>query len=155
MNQKEKEIISFKTFFSLISRNRFIDDLINVNCPEPADIIYNEQGYQITTGDGQHFGKILATTKRFNINDIENRTVNSVSNINEIINIVLLPILKHKKLSADKAIILLIFVYNSIPFTDDQLKKRLKDFSKLNQNLLDIWKEVWCIFPNKALIIFP
>jgi len=155
MNQKEKEIIAFKTFFSLISRDKFSNDLININCQEPADIVYNQQGYQITTGDGQHFGKILATTKKFNINDIENRIVDRASNINEIINIVLLPILRHKKLSADKTIILLIFIYNPIPFTDDQLKKRLKDFSNLNQNLLNIWKEVWCIFPDKALIIFP
>lgn len=146
MNQKDKEISSFKRFFKSQEKS-FDERLLNTNSAEPADLEYNGQGYQITTGDGPHIGTILSASKKYGSSDLVDRFMNKYDYVPTI----LAGILNQKKVRASKDVILLVIIHGSVPFTNDKLKDECEKFSQANNDLIIPWQTVHCIFTSKMI----
>ena len=146
----EQEIITFRRFWELTSQANLFDEklLKNDGCGEPADLVYEGQAYQITTGDGSYIGKILSSVKEYPIDEAENRSKDRGLNKADVICDLLLPILAKKSLRADSSIVLIVTLHNPVPFNIDELGDQLRIFSSNNQNLLNKWKVVWCVFSS-------
>lgn len=144
MNQKEQEVIAFKRFFEL-QGIVFNDQLLSTSPEEPADLEYNGQGYQITTGDGEYTGKILSASKK-------NGAVDRLMNTNDYVVKTLEPILKKKQIRASEDIILIVTIHTKTPFSDEQLKDKLQKFTKTNLELIKAWKTVYCVYPFQKFV---
>ncbi|HPX52298.1 MAG TPA: hypothetical protein PLE26_00730 [Candidatus Paceibacterota bacterium] len=127
--------------------------LLQTKVKEPADLIYDNQGYQITTTDGKYFGEVMSATDKYGIEDVGNRTVLRCINTNEVPEEKLKNILKKKGKRSDKNIILLIKDHLVDPFTSKE--DRLRHYEKFKssyKNLIDVWKDVYLIDLNKNVI---
>ena len=142
--QKEKELITLKHFLRLKIVG-FDDEKINLTPEEPSDLDYDGQGYQITTLSGKRFGEIMSATNKFDLNDIKDRTTTRTCKTDDVVKEDLEPILTKKVESADNKIILLLALITADPFTNEEREKRYKNYAKLNRNLVDKWKEVYCV----------
>lgn len=152
--QKDQEVIILKSFFKLIGV-RFFEEKLNLKCEEPADLEYEEQGYQITTGAGKRTGEILASTK-YELSDVVHRCTGRTIKIDDIVGEDLKPILLKKKLSSHKSIILVISFIVIDCFKDNDREQRYQSFCKQNPELVNNWKKVYCVVGNKQLIrLFP
>ena len=87
----------------------------------------------------------MAATKRFDLNDIENRTTERLCKIDDVVEKDLNPILSNKSLSANKKIILLLSLITVDPFTEKEREERYKEYVKLHHDLVNKWKEVYCV----------
>lgn len=131
----------------------FDQKLLQTKVKEPADLIYDNQGYQITTADGKYFGEVMSATDKYDIEDVGNRTVLRCINTNEVPEEKLKNILKKKGKRSDKNIILLIKDHLVDPFTSKE--DRLRHYEKFKssyKNLIDVWKDVYLIDLNKNVI---
>lgn len=144
MNQKEQEVIAFKRFLEL-QGIVFNDQLLSTSLEEPADLEYDGQGYQITTGDGEYTGEILSASKK-------NEAADRLMNINDYAAKTLEPILKKKQIRASKNIILIITIHTKTPFSDAKLKDKLHEFANANSELIDVWKAIYCVYPFQKLV---
>ena len=131
----------------------FDQKLLQTKVEEPADLIYDNQGYQITTADGKCFGKVMGATGKYDIEDVENRTVCRCINTNEVPEEKLKNILEKKYKRSDENIILLIRDYFPDPFTSEG--DRLKHYEKFKSSckkLIAVWKDIYLIRLNKNII---
>lgn len=150
--KETREIPVLKEYLKFNNIN-FDQKLLQTEVEEPADLIYDNQGYQITTADGEHFGRVMSATDKYDIEDVENRTVCRCKNTNEVPEEKLKNILEKKGKRPDKDIILLIKDYLGDPFTSEE--DRLRHYEKFKssyQYLIDVWKDVYLINQNKNII---
>jgi len=153
LTKKDIETIILKQFLEL---SNIVFDLRKLNTKsenrEPIDLEYDNQGYQITTGDGEYFGRIMSVTEKYDISNVQGRIVSRLLNFNSIVESFLNRILEKKKNRSDVRVILLISILTVDPFRDDEREEEYKKFATKNQSLLKCWEEVYCIFQDKQLI---
>ena len=148
-NQKSEEVAVFKDFLRINSIT-FEEKLLCVECSEPADLVYNNQKYQLTIGDGQYIGEIFAA-KKYAIND-SRRIVGRTRPTNEYLNTVLGQTLIKKKTKASRDVILLIRIYTPGPYSDDELARACQSFAVENMPSIDLWQQVVCFFFRDKII---
>ena len=151
MDQKEKEIIALKRFLELKGIN-FNSELLKTKCPEPTDLEYDGKEYQITTGDGEYFGEILKVTKKYDITDVPKRMVDRLLTPDSWLTEVIQPILKNKRIRASKDIVLVMSILTFGPPISDVVWNELhQKFANANRDLINVWKEVYCVYPNRLI----
>lgn len=151
--KKERTEIPILKEYLKFNSISFDQKLLQTKVKEPADLIYDNQGYQITTADGKHFGEVMSATDKYDIEDVKNRTVYRCINTNKVLEEKLKDILEKKRKRSDKNIILLIKDYLADPFTSEE--DRLRHYEKFKssyKNLIDVWKDVYLIDLNKNVI---
>jgi len=148
LEKKTKESIEIDILINFL-KNRgesYSQSLINPMKEEPTDIDYNGEKYQITIGDRDEIQKRRKATSRFQI-------YSSIRSIDSKIVVTLLEsILESKAKKSDKNTVLLIQLEGG-DYLEDIFIENLSLFTKENNRLFYVWKNVYAVFPNKNIII--